>query len=104
MSSRPLLDAVITTPFTGSARALHRAAATFQAVGFTTAGAGTATVVVEASNDDGATWVTLGTISLILSTTPATDGFASAASWKAARGRVTALTGTGASVSLHKGE
>lgn len=76
---------------------------TFQAVSSTTAGAGTAAVRIDVSND-GATWIPLGTITLSpTSTTPKTDGFASNAAWRYVRGEVTVLTGTGATLDLWMG-
>ncbi len=77
---------------------------TFQAVGATSGGTGTATVRVEVSNT-GITneWLTLGTMTLALSTTAATDGFASDAVWPFVRGNVTAISGTGAAVTLTMG-
>lgn len=59
-------------------------------------GAVTATVVIEVSND-GTNWLTLGTISLS-GTTTASDGFASSARWHWVRSKVTAISGTGATV------
>jgi hypothetical protein len=76
---------------------------TFHANGLTTSGAGSATIKVQVSNDDDATWVDLGTITLTLSTTVSGDGLASSASWDHVRGNVTAISGTGASVSLYMG-
>jgi len=73
---------------------------TFQAFGSTTAGAGAATILVEGSNDN-SHWITLGTISLILGVTVVTDGYSSTNSpWKYIRGRISAISGTGAKVSL----
>lgn len=76
--------------------------ATFQASGATTAGAGAVTVKVQVSNDN-ANWLDLGTISLTLSTGESSDGFASEASWGFVRGNVTAISGTGAAVTLTMG-
>lgn len=70
-----------------------------QATGETTAGAGAAVVAIQVSND-GAFWMTAGTISLTLSTTEATDGFAMNASWKYLRANATTLSGTGAYVTV----
>lgn len=66
-------------------------------------GAVTATVVLEASND-GKYWLAtpLGTITLS-GNGAASDGFTSDAPWKFVRARVTALTGTGASVTVTMG-
>lgn len=72
----------------------------YQAVATASSGAYTATIVIEGSND-GATGITLGTISLS-STAPtvATDGFVTGqAPWAYVRARVTAITGVGTSVS-----
>lgn len=72
---------------------------TFQARGRTTAGAGSATVIIEASDFDSPStgdWVTLATITLTLSTTNSSDGFTSDAPWKYVRARLSAISGTGA--------
>jgi hypothetical protein len=76
---------------------------TFQAVGSTSAGAGTADVDIEVSNDN-SNWLVLGTISLVLSTTETSDGFNSDAPWKHVRGNVTAITGTDATVTVYMGQ
>lgn len=74
---------------------------TFHGKGTTTSGAGSATIVVQVSNTDvDADYITLGTITLTLGTTSTSDGFASDAPWRFARGNVTAISGTGASVTL----
>ena len=66
-------------------------------------GAVTATVVIDCSND-GINWNTtaLGTISLS-GTTSAADGFTTTAPWKYIRARVTAISGTGATVNCLAG-
>lgn len=82
---------------------------TFQGMGTTSAGAGSASIVIEAS--DKATpvettnvdWTTLGTITLTLSTTQANDGFVSYASWRWVRARVSAISGTDATVNAYMG-
>ncbi len=61
-------------------------------------GAVTATVNVEVSNNN-TDWLVLGTISLS-GTTRATDGFANDAPWRFVRGNLTAISGTGAAVTL----
>lgn len=62
-----------------------------------------ATVDIEVSND-GTNFVTLGTIKLSgTGGTPETDGFTSDAPWAYVRGNVTAISGTGANVSLYMG-
>jgi hypothetical protein len=60
-----------------------------------------ATVVVQGSND-GVKWVTLGTITLTASVL--NDGFISQAPWIFERGQITALSGTGAAVTLTVGD
>ena len=72
----------------------------FQAVGTTSASTGAATVVIEVSND-GTNYNTLGTITLNLSTTAASDGFAVSNTWEYYRANVTAISGTGASVTVY---
>ena len=82
---------------------------TFQAYGITSAGAGAATVVIEASNLSSPTagtrvdWVTLGTITLTLSTTRSGDGFVSDARWRYIRAYVSAISGTNATVNVFMG-
>jgi hypothetical protein len=76
---------------------------TFQAWGTTTAGAGAATINIEGSNHTSAPWITLGTITLVLGTTAVTDGFVVSAPWLYTRANVTAISGTGASVTVAYG-
>lgn len=66
-------------------------------------GAVTATVVIDVSND-GVYWCStvMGTISLS-GTTSSSDGFVSDAPWKYVRARVTAISGTGATVQVYMG-
>ena len=71
---------------------------TFQAVVAGT-GAVAATVLIEVSNNK-IDFLTLGTITLT-GTTRASDGFALNASWRYVRGKVTAISGTGATVNLY---
>ena len=86
----------------GSGAESYQAAKTFQATGATTAGAGSATVQIEVSNDR-VGWITAGTITLTLSTTAATDGFVMSAPWGHVRANVTAISGTGANVTVTMG-
>jgi hypothetical protein len=72
---------------------------TYSAWGSTTAGAGAATIVIQGSNSGELAWVTIGTITLTLSTTVTEDGFTSQDSYDAIRMNVTAISGTNASVS-----
>lgn len=82
---------------------------TFQAMGATSAATGSASIIIEAS--DKATpvettnvdWTTLGTITLTLGTTQTNDGFVSSASWRWIRARVSAISGTGATVDAYLG-
>ena len=71
--------------------------------GVTSAGAGAATIAIEVSND-GTNWVVAGTLSLTLATTVTTttntDGFNINAGWKHMRANVTAISGTGAAVTV----
>lgn len=76
---------------------------TIHAWGTTSAGAGAATINIEASNDLTAPWLVLGIISLTLGTTATADGFAIDAPWKWTRANVTAISGTNASVSVSFG-
>lgn len=64
-------------------------------------GAVSATVLVEVSIDN-QDYITLGTITLS-GTTSATDGFVTDESWQYVRGRVSAISGTGATVRLTMG-
>lgn len=101
LSSVKLLDAVTATGARAShpSRGSHR---TFQAVGNTTGGVGSATIKVQVSNDD-VNFIDLATITLTLGTVETTDGLASEAAWRHVRGNVTALSGTGANVTLWMG-
>jgi hypothetical protein len=82
---------------------------TFQAYGATSSGAGAATIVIEVSNIEAAVnstnvdWITAGTITLTLATTRSSDGFTMDAPWRNVRARVTAISGTGAAVSVVMG-
>lgn len=61
----------------------------------------TATVLIEVSNDN-KQWILMGTITL--SGAEDTDGFAATASWKHSRARVSAISGTDATVTVTMGE
>jgi hypothetical protein len=98
-----------TTTATGTSYQRNGPQAVFQCYGATTAGAGSATILIEVSAlpTPAATldWVTAGTITLAaLATTRTTDGFAMNAPWKWARARVTAISGTNATVSCYMGK
>ena len=97
-----LPSAGVTTTITGDGRYKDSPYTTFQATVVGT-GAVTATVVIDVSND-GTNWVAtpMGTITLS-GTTSSSDGFTSSAPWKYVRARVTAISGTGATVTVVMG-
>jgi len=95
-----LLLSAVTSTGAGTSRPLAKTAATFQATVSGT-GAVSATVAIEVSND-GDNFVTLGTITLS-GTTTATDGFAASAPWAVVRANCTAISGTGAALSVVMG-
>lgn len=97
-----LLTAKIATG-AGSSVASVAAVKTFQASGTTSAGAGSATIAVQGSVDNGTSWDTIGTITLTLATTSSSDSFTSDDRYPLVRGNVTAISGTGASVNLVMG-
>jgi len=111
-ASDVLLNAVIATG-ASDAHIMNGPKATFQAIGETSAGSGSATIKIEVSNeavpatdtsgDDYADWIEAGTITLTLSTTKATDGFTIDAPWRWVRANLTAISGTDATVSVRKG-
>lgn len=73
----------------------------FQAYGATTAATGAATVKLEGSNVNTPgvnDWVVLGTVTLTLGTTSTTDGLTIYAPWRWLRVNLTAISGTGATV------
>lgn len=72
-------------------------------IGTTTAGAGAATVIIEVSNDTTWPWLTAATVTLTLGTVATADGAVLESSWVYARARVSAISGTGASVSAKLG-
>jgi hypothetical protein len=94
---RPLLTAV-TTATAGNAVGGTIDRKTYGASGTTSSGTGAATVVIEGSMNSGASWDTIGTISLTLGTTVTSDSFTSADCFEQVRARVSAISGTGASV------
>lgn len=71
--------------------------------GTTASGAGAATINIEVSNE-GTQWVVAGTLTLTLATTVTTgtntDGFNINAGWSFIRANVTAISGTGAAVTV----
>jgi hypothetical protein len=102
-----LLSNATSAPTTGSAWNPRDTASiatylfhSFQATGATSAGSGSATVVIEVSND-GTNYNTLGTITLTLGTSSTGDGFAVSNTWEYYRAKLTAISGTGASVTVY---
>ena len=107
ISSVPLLSAKTTTG-AGEIMEVDKIFKTFHALGTTSAGSGAATIVIEASDKNSVPtadteFVTLGTISLTLGTTQTGDGFAVQAAWRYIRARVSAISGTNASVDVYMG-
>ena len=103
--STPLLENA-TTVSSGTRQRPATRNRTFQAYGETSAGAGAATIVIEVSNveEPGANdWITAGTINLTLATTRTTDGFTMQAAWRNVRARVSAISGTNATVTVRMG-
>ena len=97
-----LFDSVTTTG-AGSNIQLNGKDATFQAIANGTSGAYSATVLVQVSND-GTNWETAITFSLSgTATTADSAGDTMSAPWKHVRGNVTAISGTGANVTLYIG-
>lgn len=91
-----------TTTTTGDLKYKDAPQATIQAT-VTGTGAVTATVVIEVSNDGtNVTSTPAGTITLS-GTTTSSDGFVTDSPWKYIRARVTAISGTGATVSVNMG-
>lgn len=107
-SSVPLISSVIATTI-GEKHMPTCVNRTFQAMGTTSAAAGAATIIFEASNvaspniATAVDWTTLGTITLTLGTTQTNDGFVSDASWRWVRARLSAISGTDATVSAYLG-
>lgn len=75
---------------------------TFHCNGTTSSGSGAASVDIEVSNN-ATDWKWLGTISLTLGTTSTSDAFPAEGAWQFVRGKVTAISGTGASINLIMG-
>jgi len=97
-----LADAGVTQTATGDAKYKDSPYSTFQANVVGT-GAVSATVIIDASNDNVYWCATpLGTITLS-GTTSHSDGFTTTAPWKYVRARVTAVSGTGATVTVNMG-
>ena len=94
----PAVGANIDLVSDGNTQALKAVQATV-----TGTGAVSATVIIEAINNPASgNWLTLATITLT-GTTAATDGFTFDAPWSYVRARLTAISGTGASVTASMG-
>lgn len=100
------MQSAATTTATGTAVEPWVGLKTFNARGTTSAGAGAATIRIEANNYNSAVatdWVLLCTITLTLSTTSAGDGCSTDSAWKYVRSRITAISGTDATVYTYVG-
>lgn len=96
------LLAAATTTETGGSKQLSTAKKVLHCFGTTTAGAGAATVLIEVSSDGTEnSWILLATMTLTLATTKSSEGFVSDAPWAYMRARVSAISGTGAAVSVN---
>lgn len=89
----------VTTTASGEAVELGDSKRTIHVTGTTSSGTGSATIVVEVSNDTTWPWLTADTLTLTLGTTATASGTLVDADWKYIRLRVSAISGTGASVS-----
>lgn len=98
----PLQSAATTVSASDSINPYHTNR-TFEAYGTTSAGSGAATILIEVRNSESATWKTMATISLTLGTTATGDGFSSSAAWAFVRSRISAISGTDATVSVNMG-
>lgn len=97
-----LLNAATATG-AGSSCDKPRGSCTYHIIGSTTAGAGAATVTLEVSNDETDNFLVIKTFNLVLGTSIVGDGFEVTASWQKIRANVTAISGTGASVTVYQG-
>jgi hypothetical protein len=75
----------------------------YSAWGTTSSGTGSATIQIQGSNNAGTTWDLIGTITLTLGTAVTGDGFTSQDCYASTRANVSAISGTGASVSAAMG-
>lgn len=75
----------------------------FYGKGNTSSGSGAATISIEVCNDGNGPWLSAGTISLTLGTTETADGFVMSFAWEYYRANVTAISGTGAEVTVIMG-
>lgn len=106
MSRKPSVVVILnaaTTTATGDTHEPWGDTTTFHASGTTASGSGSATILIEVSNNTSSAWITMGTITLTLGTTATADGLSKIVPWKFARARVSAISGTGASVTVTMG-
>lgn len=96
---------ILNTTVAASSEAMQLGAnaITVHATGVTSSGTGSATVIIEVSNDTSYPWLQLSTLTLTLGTTATADGAAFDAGWKFARASVSAISGTGATVRVSMG-
>lgn len=87
----------------GAGKSGVAAVKTYQATGAVSSGTGSATVAVQGTNNGGVTYDQIGTITLTLGTASTSESFTSDDRYQQVRGNVTAISGTGASVSLTMG-
>jgi hypothetical protein len=110
VDSHLILNAAIATGSGANTQNNNNVNTTFQCYGVTSAGAGAATIVIEVSDlplpatATSVDWITAGTITLTLSTTRSSDGFVLNAPWRWYRARVSAISGTDATVSCYAGK
>lgn len=103
-----LLEAATTTA-TGTNARPGSPMLSLHAYGETSSGSGSSTIVIEVSNLDSPVtttnvdWLTACTITLTLATTRSGDSCVINAPWRTIRARVTAISGTGASVNVRIG-
>ena len=94
------LGADLTTTGAQDAHQLRGPHKAIQVKGSTSAGAGSATVYIEVSNDK-LNWELMWETTLTLGTTEVSDGVAVSNAWKWIRVNVNAISGTGAKVSAY---
>ncbi len=103
-NSNVLVLQTATTTATGDIKERSQAAKglrSFQAVLTCTSGNCTGTVIFEVSAD-GVNFITAATITFASAASPQTDGYVSYEVWPYIRTRVTAITGTGASITTYR--
>lgn len=97
--SEVILNGATATGAGSAYRMIGGGRATVSAYGTTSSGSGSASITIYVSNSGNA-YISAGTISLTLGTTAVEDGFAIDAAWTFIKADVTAISGTGATVSV----